>query len=124
MATSLWLELDVPKTPLLTGKAAEVVAKHQVRAMTWGVQKAKAEIVPQVPVNTGLTRRAVQTAVYGDRQDLVGRVFNPMGHALPLEGGAKWDGPWPPVGPLLLGLVKSAWKRRCTSTSGAMAPAR
>ncbi len=98
----LTLDLFVPKTPLTTGGGEEIVAEEQVKAMNWSVLKAKSEILPRTPANTGLTRKAIQTAITGDKVELTGRVFNPLGHAMPLEAGAKWDGPWPPIEPLRL----------------------
>jgi hypothetical protein len=102
MALSYSLDLFVPKTPLTTGGGEEIVAQEQVKAMNWAVLKAKGEIVPRVPGNTGLSRKSIQTKIAGEKVELTGRVFSPLGHMLALEGGAHWPGPWPPVGPLRL----------------------
>lgn len=97
------LDLFVPKTPLTQGGGEEIVAEEQVKAMEFAVLKAKGEIVPKAPANTGLLRKSIITRVFMARkEDLLGLVATPMVQGLPLEMGAKWSGRQPPTEPLRL----------------------
>jgi len=99
----LEVQLEAPHIDLLQGsKPYELIAEEQSKTMTAAVLVAKGEIIPLTPANTGITRKAMMTMIYGEDQSLVGRVFNPLGHALPLEGGAHWTNSGPPIGPLRL----------------------
>jgi hypothetical protein len=103
MALNYEIELVSPQTPLTTGGGEAIVAQEQIRSMNWAVLAAKGEIIPRTPATSGAyLRKATMTMVYGDKVELIGRVFNPMPYALPLENGAFWNGPYPPIGPLRL----------------------
>lgn len=98
------LEYHVPRTPLSTGGAGAIVDDELRLGVEAGVQLGRNAIVPLVPVNTGILRQGVQVSVSGSGVERVGRIFNPIGHAPPVEHGSRPH--WPPRGPLEL------WVRR------------
>jgi len=100
----LRLEFQVPKTPLFQpGGPARVVHEELLTAMEYGVNVMQGAIVPLVPVDRGTLRNAVQNTIQGQGVDVVGRVFNPMAHGLPVELGAR---PHFPPAQALLGWVQ------------------
>jgi hypothetical protein len=103
VTSSLSTTLRSPSIPLLEGGAGvQIVADEQTKAMRFAVLKAKGEIVPLTPKNTGLSAKSIATELLGVKVDLVGRIFSPLGHMLPLEVGARWKGKQPPTEPLRL----------------------
>jgi hypothetical protein len=107
----LTLEFQIPKTPLFQGKGPQVVQEELRAATEFGVLAMEQAILPLVPVDRGTLRGGVQTRVFGEGVNLVGRVFNPLAHALPLEHGARPH--FPPLAPL------QAWAARVLGVSGA-----
>jgi hypothetical protein len=100
---ALTIRLRQPSIPLVvSGAGVGIVAEEQTRAMRYAVLRAKGEIVPLTPANTGLSRKSIATDLRGDQMDLTGRVFSPLGHMLPLEAGARWPQKGPPLEPLRL----------------------
>lgn len=98
------LEYRVPRTPLTTGGAGAIVDEELRLGVEAGVQLGRNAIVPLVPVNTGTLRQGVQISVTGSGVERVGRIFNPVAYAPPVEHGSRPH--WPPSGPLEL------WVRR------------
>ncbi len=104
----LSIEVTVPDTALFRGEGAEVV-RHQLVADTeFALSAIHGAIVPRTPINQGFLRNAwgTKVEVTGTGVDVLGRVFNPMAHANPIEHGAHWPGAMPPVDALVL------WVRR------------
>lgn len=85
----LVIEFEVPKTGLTTGQGPQIVAEEMLGAVEYSLNVAQSEIVPRTPVDRGLLRGGVQTSITGQGIDLVGRVFNPLGYALPVEAGSR-----------------------------------
>lgn len=87
-------------------RASDVVRDEMQTAIAAGVNELRNEIVPRVPVNQGILRQGVQTqvALMGDQLEMVGRVFDPVAYAVPVEAGSVPH--FPPPGPLQL------WVRR------------
>lgn len=96
----LGMELKVPQDGLTGGHGPEIVAEESLSAMEESVNLAVLHIAPLTPVNTGGTRGAIQTRITAREQSLLGRVFNPLPHAIVVEEGSKkrW---WPPRAPLV-----------------------
>ncbi len=101
----LSVEFVVPKVPLFDGTAQRVVNEEMRAAANTGLLILKGAIIPITPVGvTELLRQGVQTSLAGEGVAMVGRVFDPVPHALPVEDGSKPH--WPPRGPIEL------WVRR------------
>jgi len=101
----LTLQFEVPKTPLFDGTAPRVVREELDQAMNASVLHLKGQIVPLVPVGvTALLRGGVAAAITGEGVTLVGRVFDAVSYALPVELGSRPH--FPPIGPIAL------WVRR------------
>jgi len=100
----LQIEFKIPNTPLFDGTAAKVVHEELDRAANASVMHLKGQILPLVPVNVGMLRQGVLTEVTGEGVSLVGRVFDPVSYALPVELGSRPH--WPPIAPIAL------WVRR------------
>jgi hypothetical protein len=94
----LSVEMNVPPTPLFQGGGAEIVREEAMGATEFSVNLLQQTIVPLTPIDRGMLRNGMQTAVYGDRVDEYGRVFNLMPHALPVETGTVPH--FPPVAAL------------------------
>jgi hypothetical protein len=105
---NLSVEFNVPNSPLYQGTGAKIIGEEMVRAAEAGVLMLEGAVLPLTPINMGMLRKAWQTKVTltGDPASgaVLGRVFNPLGYALPVETGARPH--FPPVGPLVL------WARR------------
>jgi hypothetical protein len=87
----LEITLDAPHIGLLQGSEPfRIIAEEQHKTMIAAVLVAKSEILPRTPKNYGILRKGMMSMIYGEEQTLVGRVFNPLGYALPIEGGAEW----------------------------------
>ena len=100
----LSISFDVPKVPLFDGTASKVVAEEMDRAMNASVLHLKGQILPLVPVNSGILRRGVATSITGEGVAVVGRVFDPVAYAVPVELGSRPH--FPPLAPIAL------WVRR------------
>lgn len=99
-------EVKFPNTPLFNGGAPAIVEQESRAALNAGVLMFQGAIVPLTPVGvTGMTRKGVQTMVTGTWASMLGRVFNPVAHAMAVETGRK-PGKQPPTERLLL------WVRR------------
>jgi hypothetical protein len=98
------IEFVVPKTPLFDGTASKVITEELDRAMNSSVLHLKGQILPIVPVNSGILRQGVATSVTGESVAMVGRVFDPVAYALPVELGSRPH--FPPIAPIAL------WVRR------------
>jgi hypothetical protein len=101
------VDVNIPETPLFNGTASRIVTEQLTADTEYAVNAIKGEAMPLTPVGaTGLARGAWQTSVNvgGAEAAVLGRVFNLMGYAVPLERGAKPH--WPPRGALDL------WVRR------------
>lgn len=97
---SLVCEVKVPDTALMRGEGRQVVNREIVAATEASVAIVVGEIVPRTPVNLGILRGGVQSEVRGESAEGVfGRVFNPVGYAMPVEGGARPH--FPPVAALI-----------------------
>ncbi len=105
MVPTMTIEFRVPDVPLFNGQAQKVVDEEMRQALNAGVLHLKGQIQPATPVGvTGNLRGGVQTSVTGEAVSLVGRVFDAVSYALPVEGGSRPH--FPPVAPLQL------WVRR------------
>lgn len=105
MVPTMTIEYRVPNVPLFNGQASKVVDEEMRRALNAGVLHLKGAIQPETPVGvTGALRAGVQTSITGEATSLVGRVFDPVSYAMPVESGSRPH--FPPVGPLQL------WVRR------------
>jgi len=91
----LEIELNVPPIPLLDGRAAAVVADELQAATEYAVNLAVGTILPLTPIDRGMLRGGMQTEVFGERTEIMGRVFNPLEYALPVETGAQAHFPPP-----------------------------
>lgn len=101
----LQVTVTLPHTALFDGRAPAIVSHEVVAATEWAVNALVGAIAPLTPVGVGGTLRAgFQSDVTGDAVEVRGRVFNPLGYALPVEEGARPH--FPPIGPLEL------WARR------------
>ncbi len=95
-------EVRFPNTPLFRGEGPSIVDQETSAALNAGTLMLQSAIVPLTPVGvTGMTRKGVQTAVYGSGAQMVGRVFNPVLYASAVETGRK-PGKQPPTERLLL----------------------
>lgn len=104
------IELNVPQGALYSGGAPKVVQEELVAATEFAVNLAQATIVPLTPIDTGLLRGGIQTSVSPGPVDIVGRVFNPLAYALPVEMGTAPHFP-PPA-------ALEAWGRRKLGQEG------
>ncbi len=105
MVPTMTIEFKVPNVPLFNGQAQRVIDEEMRRALNAGVLHLKGAILPETPVGvTGALRQGVQTSITGDALSLVGRVFDPVAYAMPVESGSRPH--FPPVAPLQL------WVRR------------
>lgn len=97
--------VEVRTSPIFA-RGPDVVREELQTALAYGVNEIRNEIVPLVPVNLGVLRQGVQTqlSLQGEALDYQGRVFDPVGYAVPVEAGARPH--FPPRGPLEL------WVRR------------
>lgn len=102
----LTLEYRFPRGPLASGRGAAIIDEELRLALRASVEMARNQIVPRTPVNTGVLRHGVQTqiALVGEPVQMVGRVLDPVAHAVPVEEGTRPH--FPPRGPLEL------WVRR------------
>jgi hypothetical protein len=102
----LSIEVKIPDTALFRGDGAEIVRQQLVADTEYAVNVIRSAVVPLTPINLGLLRSAWGTKVEmgGTPLDVLGRVFDPLGYALPQERGARPH--WPPSGPI------EAWVRR------------
>lgn len=109
------LDVEIPKTGILAGQGSELVAKELEAAIEWGVMKAQQAIVPRAPINNGQLRQGWQTQIFGSPagDQIMGTLYNPMAHALPMETGTRPF--WPPLAPL------EQWAKRKFSVDGAQA---
>lgn len=104
------LELNIPPTPLFKGTGQVVVTRELVAAAEFSVNLAAATILPLTPIDRGILRSGIQTSVLGVGVDVVGRVFNPVPYALPVEEGTQPH--FPPVDAL------EGWARRKLGEEG------
>lgn len=105
------MSLGVPDVALFkSDQARQIVREETLGLVEASTQVFRSEIVPLTPVGaTGALRAGVQTDVVGDGVNVVGRVFDPVGYAVPVEAGARPH--FPPVEPLQL------WVRRVLGIS-------
>ena len=80
----------------LSRKAPELFGKEIRIATEKGVNLLHSKVVPQTPVDQGITRNSITTFIQGKAVDINGVVGSPLGHILPLEHGRK-KGSMPPV---------------------------
>lgn len=107
----LTFEFRVPNIPLLNGQAQQVIDEELRAAVNSGLLIFKGQIQPLVPVGvTGQLRQGVSTSLAGEDVSLVGRVFDPVAYAMPVEAGSRPH--FPPIGPIQL------WVRRKLGISG------
>lgn len=105
MLPVMTIEFKVPNVPLFNGSSAKVIDEEFRQALNAGVLHLKGQIQPATPVGvTSHLRQGVQTSITGEAVSLVGRVFDPVAYAMPVESGSRPH--FPPVGPLQL------WVRR------------
>lgn len=101
----LQVTVTLPRSALFDGRAPLIVGREIVSATEWAVNALVGAIAPLTPVGVaGTLRSAVQSDVTDGSGEVRGRVFNPLGYALPVEEGARPH--FPPIGPLEL------WARR------------
>ena len=100
----LTIEFVVPKIALTTGKGPAICQQELQAATEFGTNLLLGAVLPLVPVDRGSLRGSIQSRVYGEGLDLVGKVFSPMQHALPVERGSKPH--WPPISAI------EGWVRR------------
>jgi hypothetical protein len=107
----LSIEVSVPNTALFRGEGSRVVQEELVAATEYGVNALAGAVIPRTPANLGLLRQAWQTRVnaVGTSHEVLGRLFNLLGYALPVETGSRPH--WPPIAPLIL------WAKRKFSLS-------
>lgn len=106
------IDVKIPDTPLFKGEGSEVVRQQLVADVEYGVNAIQAAVMPETPVGaTSLARGGWQTSVNltGTPVDVLGRVFNLVPYAVPLERGARPH--FPPVAALEL------WVRRKLSVA-------
>ena len=101
---SFSIDFKVPNVPLFNGGGPKIVHEEFSQALNAGVLQFQGAILPLVPVNNGILRQGVQTSVTGQGTTLVGRVFDPVAYAIPVELGSRPH--FPPVAPIQL------WVRR------------
>lgn len=94
------LEVKRPTGPIFEGRAADIVREEQTDAVQAGLLVFQGEVVPRTPVAQGFLRGGVQVDMVGAAPDVIGRVFDPVGYAPAVEGGARPH--FPPVAPLVL----------------------
>lgn len=102
----LSIQVHVPNTALFRGEGAKVVTDQVLADTEYAVNEIRNAAVPATPINLGLLRNAWGTKVdvTGGGVDVLGRAFNPLAYAPPVERGARAH--WPPRGPI------EAWVRR------------
>jgi hypothetical protein len=102
------IQFDIvpPKTPLFTGDAEAVVSEELRAATEESVLRVRTAIIPLTPVNLGPLRGGTQTSVTIDQSGPVGRIFNPIAYANPMNTGAAFPSAGPPAAALEL------WVRR------------
>lgn len=86
------LEFDVQFSPELerTFRGAYYVGEELTLAMEYGTELLVQTIAPLVNVGVaGTLRQGVQSQVYGTAAGVEGRVFNPVGYAVPVEVSGK-----------------------------------
>lgn len=98
----LEVKVEVPPTALFQGRGGAIVAEELVAATEHAVNLIHGAVVPATPVNVGMLRAGWQTKVdvVGGRAEVLGRVFNPLSYAWPVERGSRPH--WPPIEPLVL----------------------
>ncbi len=105
MVPTMTIEVNVPNVPLFNGTSHKVIGEEMNLAINAGVLHLKGAIQPETPVGvTGALRAGVQTSITGAATSIVGRVFDPVSYAIPVESGSRPH--FPPVAPLQL------WVRR------------
>lgn len=93
------------RTSQVFKRASPIASEELHAAMAEGVNELRNEIVPRVPVNQGILRQGVQAQISPMTDvEMVGRVFDPVAYAVPVEAGTTPH--FPPPGPLQL------WVRR------------
>ena len=105
----LSIEVRMPNTPLTRGEASNIVAEEMTRATETGLNMVLQSMLPLVPIDRGLLRGGFQTQLLPGPTGILGRVFNPLAHALPQEAGAKPH--FPPIAAL------EGWVRRKLSVA-------
>jgi hypothetical protein len=93
----LSIQVEIPNTPLFRGEGSAIVREQLVSDTEFAANAIHGAVVPLTPVNQGFLRNAWGTKVEatGGPIDVLGRVFDPLAHALPQERGAHWPGAWP-----------------------------
>jgi hypothetical protein len=107
MSLDLAIDVKLPDTALFRGEGAGVVTEQLTADTEYAVNALQAAVVPATPVGANAFLRnawGTDVRVGGTDVDVLGRVFNPMGYALPVERGARPH--FPPVDALM------AWVRR------------
>jgi len=110
MTLDFTFEFKPPDTALFRGQGPEIARRHLTAATEFGVSAAVGAIVPLTPVNLGILRGGVQSDVRGEGADVLGRVFDNVPYALPMETGTK------PIFPPVAALVP--WVTRKFGVSG------
>lgn len=103
-AIELSIEVKVPTALPTSAQAEKIMAEELVKATEEGLMVIQGAVLPLTPVDQGLLRGGFQTQILGEPAGVLGRLFNPMAHALPQEAGAKPH--WPPLAAI------EGWVRR------------
>lgn len=97
-------EFIVPNHPLFDERGPAIVNEELGKAVNGATLVFKGTIQPLSPINTGILRQGVQTSITGSGTEIVGKVFDPVAYAMPVEMGSRPH--FPPIAPLQL------WVRR------------
>jgi hypothetical protein len=92
MSLDLAIDVKLPDTALFRGDGARVITEQLTADTEFAVNALQAAVVPATPIGaTAFLRNAWGTDVRlgGSNVDVLGRIFNPMAHALPVERGAR-----------------------------------
>lgn len=99
------ITVRVPAFAVTGMHAGRIIAEELEAAAAAATIDVQGAITPRTPVNTGKLRQGWGREVYplGTSADtlVLGKVFNPLSYALPVETG-RAAGKWPPVGPIAL----------------------
>lgn len=92
MGLELQVSVDIPRWLLDAADRLPSIAQEELLAATeWGTQRFVQAVAPITPANVGTLRGAHQSEIRGAEAGALvrGRVFNPLGYALPTETGGR-----------------------------------